>query len=94
MEMDKPSTEEEKTVQEYRLTVLLVDDQAMIAEAVRRALAEEDIDFHYCNDPTKAVQEANKIAPTLILQDLVMPEIDGLELVGVKTVEEAIENLF
>ena len=29
--------------------VLLVDDQTIVAEAVRRALVDEDsIDFHYC----------------------------------------------
>jgi sigma-B regulation protein RsbU (phosphoserine phosphatase) len=67
---------------ELPVTVLLVDDQAIIAEAVRRMLAaESDIRFHYCSDPTKAVELANQLAPTVILQDLVMPEIDGLTLV-------------
>jgi sigma-B regulation protein RsbU (phosphoserine phosphatase) len=67
---------------ESRVTVLLVDDQAIIAEAVRRMLAgEADITFHYCNDPTKAIEMANELAPTVILQDLVMPQVDGLTLV-------------
>ena len=67
---------------EHPVTVLLVDDQAIIAEAVRRMLAaESDIQFHYCSDPTKAIELANQLAPTVILQDLVMPEIDGLTLV-------------
>jgi len=62
--------------------VLLVDDQAIIAQAVRRLLADvPDIDLHYCSDPKEAVREANQIRPTVILQDLVMPSIDGLELV-------------
>ncbi len=65
----------------YRIRVLLVDDQPIIAEAVRRALAEEDIDFHYCQDPTNAVKMATELLPTIILQDLVMPEIDGLTMV-------------
>jgi two-component system chemotaxis family response regulator WspR len=54
----------------------------MVAEAVRRALADEaDIDFHYCADPTKAIKVANKIQPTIILQDLIMPEVNGLMMV-------------
>ncbi len=66
----------------YHVRVLLVDDQPIIAEAVRRFLADEDdIEFHYCQDPAKAMQMASEIKPTLILQDLVMPEIDGLTLV-------------
>jgi sigma-B regulation protein RsbU (phosphoserine phosphatase) len=62
--------------------VLLVDDQAISGEAVRRMLAgEPGIFFHHCQDPTKALATANQVRPTVILQDLVMPEVDGLLLV-------------
>ena len=67
---------------EHEITVLLVDDQAIIGEAVRRMLADEDdIAFHFCSDPTRAITMATDLSPTVILQDLVMPEIDGLTLV-------------
>ena len=62
--------------------VLLVDDQPIIGEAVRRMLADEPgIVFHYCKDAPAAVAKAAEVRPTVILQDLVMPEIDGLSLV-------------
>lgn len=65
----------------HRVRVLLIDDQIIIGEAVRRMLAtERDIDFLFCSDPTRAVQTANEFRPTVILQDLVMPEINGLTL--------------
>ncbi len=68
---------------EYHVMVLLVDDQAMVCEAIRRALANEaDIDFHYCSDAREAMSTATHIKPTVILQDLVMPGIDGLTLVS------------
>ncbi len=64
------------------ITVLLIDDQPMIAEAVRRMLLpEEDIAFHYCNNPSQALKVAKTCHPTIILQDLVMPEMAGLTLV-------------
>src|SRR5579872_3860885 len=64
------------------VTVLLVDDQIIVGESIRRMLAgESDIQFHFCQDPTKAIETANSVQPTVILQDLVMPEIDGLQLV-------------
>ena len=64
------------------VTVLLVDDQAMVGEAVRRMLAAEpDVRFHFCQDPTRAIETADTVQPTVILQDLVMPEVDGLQLV-------------
>lgn len=70
------------SVADYSVMVLLVDDQFMVAEAIRRCLANQpNIDFHYCIDPTEAVRLANQIKPTVILQDLVMPGIDGLTLI-------------
>jgi len=63
------------------MLVLLVDDQAIVAEAVRRILANlPDVDFHYCPDALQAVALATQLKPTVILQDLVMPGADGLEL--------------
>jgi len=62
--------------------VLLVDDQAIVAEAVRQALASEaGINFHYCARADAAMDSAIHTRPTVILQDLVMPGIDGLTLV-------------
>jgi sigma-B regulation protein RsbU (phosphoserine phosphatase) len=70
------------TASSHPITVLLIDDQAIVGEAIRRMLdGESDVQYHFCNDPTKAIEQANAIGPTVILQDLVMPEIDGLTLV-------------
>jgi len=67
---------------EAPVMVLLVDDQAMVGEAIRRYLSNQpQLDFHYCANPEDAVQVANRIQPTVILQDLVMPTLDGLTLV-------------
>jgi sigma-B regulation protein RsbU (phosphoserine phosphatase) len=64
------------------ITVLLVDDQPIVGEAVRRMLAaENDVVFHFCSDPARAIDTANRVQPTVILQDLVMPDVDGLTLV-------------
>ena len=64
------------------ISVLLIDDQSIIAEAVQRMLApEQDIVFHYCSNPIQALKIAKECHPTVILQDLVMPQMDGLLLV-------------
>ncbi|MFP4088325.1 MAG: response regulator, partial [Desulfobacteraceae bacterium] len=58
-----------------------MDDQTMVAEAVRRMLDQEpDIRLEYCQDPAHAISTALTIHPTVILLDLVMPDIDGLTL--------------
>ena len=68
---------------EAPITVLLVDDQRFIGLALERLFASEpDITLHCCETAQDAVSRANAIEPTIILQDLVMPGINGLELVG------------
>jgi phosphoserine phosphatase RsbU/P len=67
---------------ENPIRVLLVDDQLLIGEAVRRMLAaEKDVAFKYVGNPEQAVAAAKDFRPTVILSDLVMPQMDGLELV-------------
>jgi two-component system, NtrC family, sensor kinase len=64
------------------VSVLVIDDQPIIVESIRRLLASEsDIEVHACNDPTLALSTAAELRPSVILQDLVMPEVDGLMLV-------------
>lgn len=70
-------------VQTERAVVLLVDDQPMIGEAIRRMLLDQsDIEFHYCQSAGLATEAAERIKPMVILQDLVMPDVDGLTLVS------------
>ncbi|MEO0796018.1 MAG: fused response regulator/phosphatase [Verrucomicrobiota bacterium] len=72
----------EAAKKDFKIKVLMVDDQGMVCEAVRRMLVDEpDIEFHFQTEPTKAIDTALHICPTVILQDLVMPEVDGLTLV-------------
>ena len=79
---------------QHRVKVLLVDDQPIIGEAVRRMLAsQEDIEFHYCRDPMEAVERAREEEPTVILSDLVMPQLDGLELVKRFREEEVTQRI-
>jgi sigma-B regulation protein RsbU (phosphoserine phosphatase) len=77
-----PSTSPLASLSARKLRVLLVDDQVISGEYVRRCLANvPDLEFQHCTDPAKAMEAANRFQPTVILQDLVMPEIDGLMLV-------------
>src|SRR5271165_3597389 len=67
---------------EHHIKVLLVDDQRIVGETVRRMLADvAGLEFHFCPDPAVALREADAFGPTVILQDLVMPGVDGIEIV-------------
>lgn len=74
-------TSEDITNSDNHIRVLLVDDQAIIAEGIRRMLEDEaDINLTYTNDPSSAIERAVEINATIILQDLVMPDADGMTL--------------
>jgi two-component system chemotaxis family response regulator WspR len=61
--------------------ILLVDDRPFIAEAIQSLLRDEsDISLHYCSDPFKSLEMAEKINPTVILLDVIMPDMDGFTL--------------
>ena len=63
------------------IRVLVIDDQRMVVEGVRRMLqSEPGIEFFYCTEPTKALETAIAVGPTVILLDLVMPEVGGMTL--------------
>ena len=72
--MDKPS----KVNTEIR--VLLIDDQVIVYEALKDILTETSIKVFFCQDPQNALQQAYKVKPTVILLDLIMPNVDGLVL--------------
>lgn len=67
---------------EHHIKVLLIDDQRIVGETIRRMLADiPGLEFRFCSDPAIALQEAEAFSPTVILQDLVMPGADGIEMV-------------
>jgi len=77
-----PHPAQEGILTAHKIKVLLIDDQAIVGAAVKRMLEPEtDIVFQFCQDPTEAIPTAAEFKPTVILQDLIMPDIDGLTLV-------------
>ena len=63
--------------------VLVVDDQPFIGVAVKGLLAADPgIQLHTCHEPREAKTLAARLQPAVILIDLVMPDVDGLTLIG------------
>lgn len=91
---DAKASQSASSWQERPITVLLIDDQPMVGEAVRYMLdSQDDIIFHFCRDPVQSIQRAIDVAPTVILQDLVMPDIDGLLLLRFFRANEATRDI-
>jgi len=63
------------------LSVLIVDDQALVRAGFRMILdAEDDIDVAgEAANGREAVEEARRLRPDVVLMDVRMPEVDGIE---------------
>ena len=64
------------------IQILLVDDEPDILEIVGYNLSSEGYQVITADNGAKAVKLAQKHKPHLIILDVMMPEMDGLELLG------------
>src|SRR3954454_8172998 len=60
--------------------VLVVEDDAEIAGALRRSLRIEGYEVRVAEDGEEALTESNLFEPDLVVLDLGLPRIDGLEV--------------
>jgi DNA-binding response OmpR family regulator len=60
--------------------VLVVDDEPIVTEVVQRYLIREGYQVQVASDGRTALKEARDSAPDLVVLDLMLPEIDGLEV--------------
>lgn len=59
--------------------ILIVDDKKNICRVLTAILAAENYLVDSANDPLKAVEKAKKFKPDLIISDIKMPGLNGLE---------------
>lgn len=62
------------------MNILIVEDEAEIAELIQLYLSKEGFDCHICRDGTTALERFKTIQPDLIVLDLMLPGLDGLEV--------------
>ena len=62
-------------------TVLLADDEHTLRRNLARVLAEEDFDVIACKDGTEAVSALKKRSVDVIITDLRMPGVTGMDLI-------------
>src|SRR5947209_2040724 len=60
--------------------ILIVDDEPQITRVLRAALSTQRYDVRTANDPHEALRLFSEWTPDLVITDLAMPEIDGVEI--------------
>jgi two-component system response regulator MprA len=63
-----------------RARILVVDDDSRIAAAVRRALIYEGYDVDVAGDGPAALARARERLPDLVVLDVMLPGLDGIEV--------------
>ena len=72
--------------------ILLVDDEPDILEIVGYNLKNEGYQVYTANNGLEALKSAKKITPNLILLDIMMPEMDGIETCEKIRTVKSLEN--
>ncbi len=62
------------------MKVLVVDDEALTCKVIYNKLSKAGFDVSVCNDGQEALNILKSSTPDLIISDLMMPYISGIEL--------------
>ena len=65
---------------EAKQRILVVDDEPQITRVLRRSLISQGYDVHIASDGESALQTFGDWTPDLVVTDLAMPNMNGLEL--------------
>ncbi|WP_338654527.1 response regulator transcription factor [Sporosarcina psychrophila] len=60
--------------------VLIIEDETELADIIRDYLKKDNFEVIICNSGNEALTIFNKVQPDIILLDLMLPGIDGLEI--------------
>lgn len=60
--------------------ILVVEDEALIADAIAARLRSEGMEVHVAGDGPTGVAFAERFEPDLVILDLMLPGIDGIEV--------------
>src|SRR5579871_4591612 len=63
-----------------KLTLLAIDDNTENLEMIRAALERDEVEILTSSDPEKGFEIFMRVRPRVVLLDLVMPKISGMEL--------------
>ena len=65
--------------QDKKELILVVEDNADVAEYIGSVLSDE-YEVQYATNGAEGIKRANELMPDLIVSDVMMPDVDGLEL--------------
>jgi len=74
--------------------ILIVDDEPDILELIEYNLKKEGYQVHLASNGQEAVAEAKRVLPDLIVLDIMMPKMDGIEACRIMRTMPEFKNTF
>lgn len=75
------------------IKVLVVDDNINFLQLAQMALGTDDYEVHTATDGQDGLEQARAIKPDIILMDVMMPRVSGLEMMRMLLAEEELKDI-
>ncbi|MEJ6733783.1 MAG: response regulator transcription factor [Opitutaceae bacterium] len=76
-----------------RKKILVVDDESDVADLVAYHLKTKGFDTETVNDPTQSIGAARSMMPDLVILDVMMPEINGIQICRLLRADPALKHV-
>lgn len=73
--------------------ILIVEDEKILLNLLKQKLEREGYEISIAQDGEKGLEKARKIQPNLILLDIIMPKMDGIQFLKIKKREGEIKDI-
>ncbi len=75
------------------IKVLVVDDNINFLQLAQMALGTDDYEVHTATDGQDGLEQARVIKPDIILMDVMMPRVSGLEMMRMLLAEDELKDI-
>jgi CheY-like chemotaxis protein len=75
------------------IKVLVVDDNINFLQLAQMALGTDEYEVHTATDGQDGLEQARKVKPDIILMDVMMPRVSGLEMMRMLLAEEELKDI-
>lgn len=72
--------------------ILVIEDEIMLQQAYARILSSKGYDVHVASDGIEGLEKLKKVKPAIILLDILMPKMDGLEFLKNANIRDKFPN--
>ena len=73
--------------------ILVVDDDVEIADLIQKKLSQQGYSVVVKNNGLDGINEARNVKPDLVLMDIILPDMDGAEVVELLQNELALKTV-